>query len=119
MHRYLTPVRDLDALTDEQCRFLGGVAARIPKLFEVIEAGGSSVRYKLGTRRLDDGRRVELELVARVPERKWEGVAKTWGQMPWRSSADDKEQIADFKGCQPIDGADCSGVNELEVSTMR
>jgi len=63
-------------------------AYRIPKLFEAIEAGGSSARYKLGTRRLEDGRRVELELVARAPERKWEGVAKSWGQMPLQPPAD-------------------------------
>ena len=25
---------------------------------------------------------MELELVARVPERKWDGVAKSWGQVP-------------------------------------
>ena len=79
MHRRLTPVRDLDALTDEQRRFLGAVAVRIPKLFEAIEAGGSSARFKLGTRRLEDGRRVELELVGRVPERKWEGIAEDLG----------------------------------------
>ena len=60
MHRLLTPVRTLDELTDEQPRFLGGVAVRIPKLIEAIEAGGSSARFKLGTRRLDDGRHVEL-----------------------------------------------------------
>ena len=88
MYRYLAPVRDLDALTDKQRRFLGVVAVWIPKLFEAIEAGGSSARCKLGTRRLQDGRRVELELVARAPERKWEGVAKSWGQMPTQPPAD-------------------------------
>lgn len=90
MHRYLTPVRALEELTDEQRRFLGGVAARIRKLLEVIEAGGSSARFKLGTRRLDDGRHVELELVARVRERKWDGIAQTWGQKPLRSVADEE-----------------------------
>ena len=87
MHRHLTPVRELDELTDEQRRFLGSVAVRIPKLFEAIEAGSSSARHKLGTRCLEDGRRVELELVARVSEREWDGIAKTWGQMPVRSPA--------------------------------
>lgn len=86
MHRDVTSVRALDGLTDKQRRFLGGVAARIPKLFEVIEAGDSSARFKLGTRRLDDGRHVELELVARVPERKWDGISTTWGQVRPRSS---------------------------------
>ena len=90
MHRHVVSVPDLDELTDDQRRFLGGVAVRIPRLFEAIEAGGSSARYKLGTRRLEDGRCVELELVARVPERKWEGIANSWGQMPWRSTADDE-----------------------------
>lgn len=90
MHRYLASVRALDELTDKQRRFLGGVAARIPKLFEAIEAGGSSARFKLGTRRLRDGRHVELELMARVPERKWDGIAKSWGQMPLRSPKDDE-----------------------------
>ena len=82
MHSYLAPVRDLDELTVEQRRFLGGVAARIPKLIEAIQAGTTTARFKLGTRRLDDGRHMELELVARVPERKWDGVAKSWGQVP-------------------------------------
>lgn len=90
MHRHLASVPDLDELTDEQRRFLGGVAVRIPRLFEAIGAGSSCARYKLGTRRLQDGRRVELELVARVPERKWEGIANSWGQMPWRSMTDDE-----------------------------
>ena len=90
MHRNLVSVRSLDELTDKQRRFLGGVAARIPKLFEAIEAGGSSARFNLGTRRLDDGRHVELELVARVPERKWDGIAQTWGQRPLRSPADEE-----------------------------
>ena len=90
MLRYLVPVLDLDDLTAEQRRFLGGVAVRISKLFEAIEAGSSNARFKLGTRRLNDGRHVELELVARVPERKWEGIAKTWGQMPLHSPADEE-----------------------------
>ena len=90
MYRHLAPVRELDELTAEQRRFLGGIAARIPKLVEAIEAGGSSASYKLGTRRLEDGRRLELELVARVPERKWEGIANSWGQMPWRTTVDDE-----------------------------
>ena len=90
MNRHLASVRALDELTDEQRRFLRGVAVRIPKLFEVIEAGGSSARFKLGTRRLEDGRHVELELVARVPERKWDGIAQTWGQKPLRSPADEE-----------------------------
>ena len=90
MHRHLTPVLTLDELTDEQRRFLGSVAAKIPKLIEAIEAGGSSARYRLGTKRLEDGRRVELELVARVPERKWDGIAQTWGQMLSRSPADEE-----------------------------
>lgn len=34
-------------------------------------SGSSSAHYKLGTRRLEDGRHVKLELVARVPDRKW------------------------------------------------
>lgn len=72
MNTYLASVRPLDELTEQQRLFLGGVAARIPKLFEAMEVGGSSARFKLGTRRLDDGRHVELELVAPVPERKWD-----------------------------------------------
>ena len=88
MHRHIRPVLDLNALTDKQLRFLGGVAAKIPKLFDAIEAGGSSARFKLGTRHLKDGRHVELELMARVPERKWDGIAKSWGQMPLRSPND-------------------------------
>lgn len=90
MHRHLVSVRPLDELTDKQRRFLGGVAAKIPRLLEAIEAGGSSARFKLGTRRLEDGRRVELELVARVPRRKWHGIANSWGQMLPRSSVDDE-----------------------------
>ena len=71
MHRYLASVRNLDELTDEQRRFLGSVAAKIPKLIEAIEAGGSSARYRLGTSAWRTAGGVELELVARVPERKW------------------------------------------------
>ncbi|MCZ0952173.1 MAG: hypothetical protein OXQ89_22845 [Rhodospirillaceae bacterium] len=88
MNRHLAPIRDLDELTVQQRRFLGSVAARIPLLFEAIKAGSTNARYKLGTRRLDDGRHVELELVARVPERKWHGVAKSWGRIPPRSPTD-------------------------------
>ena len=90
MHRHLAAVQELDALTDEQRRFLGSVAAKIPRLFEAIEAGGSSACFKLGTRRLDDGRHVELELVARVPERKWDGISKSWGQVRSRSSSEEE-----------------------------
>ena len=90
MHRHLAPVRDLDELTVEQRRFLGGVAARIPRLIEAIQAGTTTARYKLGTRRLDDGRHMELELVARVPDGKWHGVARSWGQIPPRSPADEE-----------------------------
>ena len=88
MHRHLALVRDLDKLTVEQRRFLGGVAARIPRLIEAVQAGSTTARFKLGTRRLDDGRHIELELVARVPEGKWDGVAKSWGQVPLGPSAD-------------------------------
>ena len=49
MHSYLAPVRDLDDLTVEQRRFLGGVAARIPELIEAIQAGTMTARFKLGT----------------------------------------------------------------------
>ena len=66
MHRYLASVWDLDELTVEQRRFLGGVAARIPRLIEAVQAGTTTARFKLGTRRMDDGRHIELELVARV-----------------------------------------------------
>ena len=90
MHRHLAPVRDLEELTFEQRRFLRGVAERIPRLIEAIQAGATVAQYKLGSRRLDDGRRIELELVARVPEGKWHGVAKSWGQIPPRSPADEE-----------------------------
>ena len=90
MHRHLAPVRELDELTAEQRRFLGGVAARIPRLIEAVQAGTATASFKLGTRRLDDGRHIELELVARVPEREWDGVAKSWGQVPPGSPADEE-----------------------------
>ena len=89
MNRYFAPVRDLDELTAEQRRFLGGVAARIPRLIEAVKAGAATASFKLGTRRLDDGRHVELELVARVPEGKWDGIAGSWGQVPPGPSADE------------------------------
>ena len=82
MNRYMVDVRDLDELTVEQRRFLGGVAARIPRLIEAIQEGATTARFKLGTRRLDDGRHLEVELVARIPEDKWHGVARSWGQIP-------------------------------------
>ena len=88
MHRYLAPDRDLAEFTVEQRRFLGGVAARIPRLIEAIKEGNTTARYKIGTKRLDDGRHIELELVARVPEGTWHGIARTWGQMRLRSPAD-------------------------------
>ena len=90
MHRHLAPVRDLDELTVEQRRFLGGVAARIPRLIEAVQAGTTTARFKLGTRRLDDSRHIELELVARVHESKWDGIAKSWGQVPLGSPADEQ-----------------------------
>ena len=90
MHRHLEqPVRDLDELTVEQRRFLGGIAVRIPRLIEAIKAGNTTACYKLGTRRLGDGRYIEFELVARVPDPKWHGVAKTWGQVVPQSPGDD------------------------------
>ena len=95
MHRYMAPVRDLDELTVEQRRFLTGVAARIPRLIEAVQAGATTAMFKLGTRRLDDGRDIELELVARVPEGKWDGVAGSWGQFPPLSSADEEAQSVD------------------------
>ena len=82
MNRYLAPVRDLEELTVEQRRFLGGIAARIPRLIEAVRAGTATASFKLGTRRLDDGRHIELELVARVPEGKWDGIAGSWGRVP-------------------------------------
>ena len=39
MNRYFAPVRDLNKLTLEQRRFLGRVAARIPRLIEAVQAG--------------------------------------------------------------------------------
>ena len=90
MYSYLAPVRELNELTLEQRRFLGGVAVKIPRLIEAIESGSAMARYKLGTRRLEDGRHLELELVARVAEGKWHDVANSWGQVPSRPSGDDK-----------------------------
>ena len=89
MNSYLVPVRDLDELTVEQRRFLGAVAAKIPRMIDAIQAGNSMARFKLGTRRLDDGRHIELELVARIPEVKWDGIAKSWGQIPPGAPADE------------------------------
>ena len=90
MHRHLALVRDLDELTVEQRRFLGGVATRIPRLIEAVQAGDKTARFKLGTRRLNDGRQVELELVARVPESKWDGIANSWGQVPLGSQTEEE-----------------------------
>ena len=77
-------------MTIKQRRFLGGVAVMIPQLIEAINKGTTMASYKLGTKRLEDGQRVELELVARVPGRKWEGVVKSWGQTPQRSLTDEE-----------------------------
>ena len=90
MHRYLAADRDLDELTAEQRRFLSGVAARIPRLIEAVQAGTTTASFKLGTRRLDDGRHIELELVARIPASEWDGVAKSWGQVPPGSPGDEE-----------------------------
>ena len=75
-------------MTVEQRLFLGGVAVVIPLLIVAIKEGTTMASYKLGSRRLEDGRRIELELVARVPEGKWHGIAKSWGQIPPRSQKD-------------------------------
>ena len=98
MHRYLAPVRDLEELTAEQRRFLTGVAARIPRLLEAVKAGAATASFKLGTRRLDDGRHVELELVARVPEGRWDGIAGSWGQVPPGQPADEEAHSVDTGG---------------------
>ena len=89
MNSNLVPVLDLDELTAEQRRFLGGVAARIPRMIDAIQAGNSMARFKLGSRRLNDGRHIELELVARVPDGNWDGVASSWGQIPPGAPADE------------------------------
>ena len=73
-------------------------AAQVPRrcrdedsrLIEAVQAGTMNAKFKLGTRRLDDGRYIEIELVARIPEGKWDGVAKSWGQIPPRLQADEK-----------------------------
>lgn len=77
-------------MTVEQRWFLAGIAVRIPRLIEAIKGGTATASYKLGTKRLEDGRRVELELVARVPEDKWQGVLNSWGEMPSQSPGDEK-----------------------------
>ena len=77
-------------MTVEQRRFLGGIAVRISRLIEAIEGGTAMALYKLGTRRLKDGRRLELELVARVPEDKWHGVLHSWGEIPSHSPTDEE-----------------------------
>ncbi len=88
MYRHRAPVRDLEELTVEQRLILGGVAVVIPLLIEAIKEGTTTASYKLGSRRLEDGRRLELELVAQVPEGKWHSIAKSWGQIPPRSPKD-------------------------------
>ena len=95
MNRYLAPVRDPDEFTVEQRRFLTRVAARIPRLIEAVKAGAATASFKLGTRRLDDGRHVELELVARVPEGRWDGIAGSWGQVPPGQPADKEVHSVD------------------------
>ena len=90
MNSYLGSVRDLDELTAEQRRFLGGVAARIPRLIEAVQGGTATASFKLGTRRLNDGRLAELELIARISESEWDGVAKSWGQVPPGPLADEE-----------------------------
>ena len=80
--KFPEPIRDLDELTVKQRRFLGRIAFRIPQLIKAILSGQTESRYDLGKRRLQDGRELELELVARAPESKWRGIAKTWGIGP-------------------------------------
>ena len=77
--KFPEPLRDLDDLTVKQRRFLGRIAFRIPQLIKAILSGETECRYDLGTRRLEDGRQLELELVARAPENQWKGIAKSWG----------------------------------------
>lgn len=80
--KFPEPIRDLDDLTVKQRRFLGRIAFRIPQLIKAILSGEAECRYDLGTRRLEDGRQLKLELVARAPENQWKGIAKTWGSGP-------------------------------------
>ena len=89
--RFREAIRDLDDLTVKQRRFLGRIAFRIPQLVKAIVAGETESRCELGTRQLKDGRKLELELVARAPENKWLGIAKTWGGGPEKSSFTDDE----------------------------
>lgn len=77
--RFREAIRDLDDLTVRQRRFLGRIAFRIPQLIKAIVAGETEARCELGSKQLDDGRKLELELVARAPENKWAGVLKSWG----------------------------------------
>ena len=77
--RFREAIRDLDDLTVKQRRFLGRIAFRIPQLIKAIASGRTEARCELGSKRLADGRKLELELVARAPEEKWAGVLKNWG----------------------------------------
>lgn len=78
--RFREAIRDLDDLTIKQRRFLGRIAFRIPQLIKAIATGKTEARCELGSKQLEDGRKLELELVARAPENKWLGIAETWGK---------------------------------------
>ena len=52
-----------------QLEFLIRIARFIPRLMTVLESGHVEASQKLGGRRLRDGRRVGLWLVAKAPKR--------------------------------------------------
>ena len=78
-NRFRAAVRDLDDLTVRQRRFLGRIAFRIPQLIKAIVAGESESRCALGTRLLDDGRQLELELVVRAQKKEPDSPLSKWG----------------------------------------
>ena len=78
-NRFRAAIRDLDELTVRQRRFLGRIAFRIPQLIKAIVSGESESRCDLGTRRLEDGRQLELELVARATKKGPESPLAKWG----------------------------------------
>jgi len=96
-NRFRAAIRDLDDLTVRQRRFLGRIAFRIPQLIKAIVGGESESRCDLGTRRLEDGRQLELELVARATKKDPESPLAKWGSGVAHYSTNSDEPKGDLK----------------------
>ena len=91
-------------LTPRQRRFLGRIAFRIPQLIKAIVAGAIESRWGLGKRQLEDGRQLELELVARAPKKNPAAAYPHWGSGAARYKSSTDETPLDAKEKRSAEG---------------